>query len=242
MGAVYKGRQTGSFGDYGIISFNGNKIITGSSGGAFLSNSEYDADKIRKWSTQSREAAPWYQHQELGYNYRMSNVIAGVVRGQMEYIEEHIAQKKAIYERYREGLADLPVAMNPLGEDSVSNYWLSCITIDPSAMCKNVRSEREKLYSHSKGKTCPDEILDVLAGFHIEGRPIWKPMHLQALYRGNGFVGVSGRRNKNINIDEEKLDSVGADIFERGLCLPSDIKMTAKQQDVVIDLIHRCFE
>ena len=242
LGAVYKGRQTGSFGDYGIISFNGNKIITGSSGGAFLSNSEYDADKIRKWSTQSREAAPWYQHQELGYNYRMSNVIAGVVRGQMEYIEEHIAQKKAIYERYREGLADLPVAMNPLGEDSVSNYWLSCITIDPSAMCKNVRSEREKLYSHSKGKTCPDEILDVLAGFHIEGRPIWKPMHLQALYRGNGFVEVSGRRNKNINIDEEKLDSVGADIFERGLCLPSDIKMTAKQQDVVIDLIHRCFE
>ena len=101
LGAVYKGRQTGSFGDYGIISFNGNKIITGSSGGAFLSNSEYDADKIRKWSTQSREAAPWYQHQELGYNYRMSNVIAGVVRGQMEYIEEHIAQKKAIYERYR---------------------------------------------------------------------------------------------------------------------------------------------
>lgn len=242
LGASYKGRQTGSFGDFGIVSFNGNKIITGSSGGAFLSNRESDARKIRKWSTQSREAAPWYQHEELGYNYRMSNVIAGVVRGQMEYIEEHIAQKKAIYERYREGLADLPVAMNPLGEDSVSNYWLSCITIDPSAMCKNVRSEREKLYSHSKGKTCPDEILDVLAGFHIEGRPIWKPMHLQALYRGNGFVGVSGRRNKNINIDEEKLDSVGADIFERGLCLPSDIKMTAKQQDVVIDLIHRCFE
>ena len=229
MGAVYKGRQTGSFGDYGIVSFNGNKIITGSSGGALLTDSKPDADKVRKWSTQSREAALWYQHEELGYNYRMSNVIAGVVRGQMEYIDVHIAKKKAIYERYQEGLSDLPVRMNPLGNDSIPNYWLSCMTVDPSAMCEAVRSERGRLYRHSKGKTCPDEILDVLAGFRIEGRPIWKPMHLQALYRGNNFV-------------REGTVSVGEDIFARGLCLPSDVKMTEEEQDVVIEIIRRCFE
>lgn len=244
LGATYKGTQTGSFGDYSIVSFNGNKIITGSSGGAFLSDSETDAGKIRKWSTQSREAAPWYQHEELGYNYRMSNVIAGVVRGQMGYIDEHIAQKKAVYERYQKGLADLPVRMNPLGTHGVPNYWLSCMTIDPSAMCESVRSERGKLYSHSGGKTCPDEILDVLASFNIEGRPIWKPMHLQALYRGNRFVVAdgNGRGNSNAYMGGRGNVSVGEDIFERGLCLPSDNKMTAKEQDVVIDIIHRCFD
>ena len=242
LGASYKGRQTGSFGDFGIVSFNGNKIITGSSGGAFLSNRESDARKIRKWSTQSREAAPWYQHEELGYNYRMSNVIAGVVRGQMAYIDEHIAQKKAVYERYQAGLSDLPVDMNPVGTEGVSNYWLSCITIKPSAMCENVRSERGKLYCHRKGKTCPDEILDVLAHFHIEGRPLWKPMHMQTLYRGNRFVGVNGQENENAFTDGDRQGSVGADLFERGLCLPSDIKMTERQQDAVIEIIHRCFE
>lgn len=244
LGAAYKGKQTGSFGDYGVISFNGNKIITGSSGGAFLSNSKGCADKIRKWSTQSREDAPWYQHKELGYNYRMSNVIAGVVRGQMKYIDEHIAKKKDIYERYQKGLADLPVAMNPLGDDSIPNYWLSCIAIEPQAMCENVRSERGKLYRHRKGKTCPDEILDALAGFHIEGRPIWKPMHLQALYCGNGFVKAEkdGCEDAVTYTGRENNGSVGTDIFTRGLCLPSDIKMTAEQQEVVIDIIHRCFE
>ena len=229
LGSTYKGKHTGTFGRVGIFSFNGNKIITGSSGGALLTDSKPDADKVRKWSTQSREAALWYQHEELGYNYRMSNVIAGVVRGQMEYIDVHIAKKKAIYERYQEGLSDLPVRMNPLGNDSIPNYWLSCMTVDPSAMCEAVRSERGRLYRHSKGKTCPDEILDVLAGFRIEGRPIWKPMHLQALYRGNNFV-------------REGTVSVGEDIFARGLCLPSDVKMTEEEQDVVIEIIRRCFE
>lgn len=243
LGATYQGVQTGKFGDYSIVSFNGNKIITGSSGGAFLSNSESDANKIRKWSTQSREAAPWYQHEELGYNYRMSNVIAGVVRGQMEYINEHIKQKKAIYERYKEGLADLPVSMNPLGMDGIPNYWLSCMMIDSSAMCESVRSEKGKLYSHSEGKACPDEILDALANFNIEGRPIWKPMHLQPMYRGNGFVRAdgNGRGSSNAYITSGNKISVGEDIFERGLCLPSDNKMTEEQQDVVMEIIHRCF-
>ena len=131
LGATFDGRQTGTFGDIGIISFNGNKIITGSSGGMLLTDSAEDADRIRKWSTQSREDAPWYQHEELGYNYRMSNIIAGMVRGQIPHLDEHIAQKKAIYLRYKEGFKDLPVSMNPYDEaHSEPNFWLSCLIID----------------------------------------------------------------------------------------------------------------
>ena len=161
LGAIYKGQQTGTFGDYSCISFNGNKIITGSSGGMLLTDSEWAANKARKWSTQSRENAPWYQHEELGYNYRMSNLIAGVVRGQIPYLEEHIAQKKAIYMRYKEAFKDLPVKMNPYDEEnSEPNFWLSCMIIDESAMCKQVRSEQDYCYVSENGKTCPQEILD----------------------------------------------------------------------------------
>ena len=167
LGATYKGKQTGSFGDYNIISFNGNKIITGSSGGMLLTDSLEAAEKVRKWSTQARENAPWYQHEELGYNYRMSNVIAGVVRGQFPYLEEHIAQKKAIYMRYKEGFRDLPVRMNPYDEEnSEPNFWLSCMIIDEEAMCKQVRSECEALYISEPGKTCPTEILETLAKYN----------------------------------------------------------------------------
>ena len=245
FGATYKGKQTGGFGDYGAISFNGNKIITGSSGGMFLTDSKEDADKIRKWSTQSREAAPWYQHEEIGYNYRMSNIIAGVVRGQMPYLDEHIAQKKAIYERYREGFKGLPVTMNPFdAETSVPNYWLSCLLIDREAMCRQVRSENQPLYIHEKGKSCPTEILETLLKYNVEGRPIWKPMHMQPIYRMNGFVTAegSGRGQSNAYIDKGVATDVGADIFERGLCLPSDNKMTAEQQDIIIEIIRSCFE
>lgn len=245
FGATYKGKQTGGFGDYGAISFNGNKIITGSSGGMFLTDSKEDADKIRKWSTQSREAAPWYQHEEIGYNYRMSNIIAGVVRGQMPYLDEHIAQKKAIYERYREGFKGLPVTMNPFdAETSVPNYWLSCLLIDREAMCRQVRSENQPLYIHEKGKSCPTEILEKLMQYNAEGRPIWKPMHMQPIYRMNGFVTAegSGRGQSNAYIDKGVATDVGADIFERGLCLPSDNKMTAEQQDIIIEIIRSCFE
>jgi dTDP-4-amino-4,6-dideoxygalactose transaminase len=244
FGATYKGIQTGNFGDESVISFNGNKIITGSAGGMLLTDSEADANKARKWSTQSRENAPWYQHEELGYNYRMSNVIAGVVRGQMPYLEEHIAQKKAIYYRYKEGFKDLPVKMNPF-DDKISepNYWLSCITINPEAMCKQVRGEQEALYIPEHGKSCPTEILEAIMAYNAEGRPIWKPMHAQPIYRMNGFVTRegSGRAKSNAYIEGNSLD-IGMDIFHRGLCLPSDNKMTSDKQDIIIEIVKKCFE
>lgn len=244
FGAKYKGRETGDLGDYNAISFNGNKIITGSSGGMFLTNSLEDAEKVRKWSTQSREAAAWYQHEEIGYNYRMSNVIAGVIRGQMPYLDEHIAQKKAIYDRYKEGFKGLPVTMNPFDEkNSEPNYWLSCMLIDKDAMCRQVRGERDALYISEKGKSCPTEILEKIAAINAEGRPIWKPMHMQPIYRNNPFVTAegNGRARTNAYIAGGGVD-VGADIFERGLCLPSDNKMTPEEQDVIISVIRSCFE
>ena len=244
LGATYKGQQTGTFGSFNCISFNGNKIITGSSGGMLLTDSEWAANKARKWSTQSRENAPWYQHEELGYNYRMSNVIAGVVRGQIPYLEEHIAQKKAIYMRYKEAFKDLPVKMNPYDEkNSEPNFWLSCMIIDESAMCKQVRSEQDYCYVSENGKTCPQEILDKLAEINAEGRPIWKPMHMQPIYRMNGFVTKygNGRAQTNAYIQGGAID-IGMDIFSRGLCLPSDNKMTPEQQDRIIEVIKRCFE
>ncbi len=235
--------ETGALGDFNCISFNGNKIITGSCGGMFLTDSKEDADKVRKWSTQSREDAPWYQHEEIGYNYRMSNVIAGVVRGQLPYLQEHIDQKRVIYERYKEGLKDLPVQMNPYdAEKSVPNFWLSCLIIDEDAMCAQVRDDQKVLYIPETGKSCPSEILETLAKFNAEGRPIWKPMHMQPIYRTNPFVTVegNGRGRTNAYIKGSGID-VGADIFRRGLCLPSDNKMTEEQQDRIIEIIHRCF-
>lgn len=243
FGASYKGVQTGKFGDYSAISFNGNKIITGSSGGMFLTESLADAEKVRKWSTQSREAASWYQHEEIGYNYRMSNVIAGVVRGQIPYLEEHISQKKAIFERYKEGFKDLPVKMNPFdAENSEPNYWLSCIIIDKEAMCRQVRSDSDALYISEDGKSCPTEILEAISALNAEGRPVWKPMHSQPIFRRNDFITAlgSGRAKTNAYIDGNFSD-VGTDIFERGLCLPSDNKMTPEQQDVIIAVIRNCF-
>ncbi len=244
LGATYKGVQTGVFGKYNAISFNGNKIITGSSGGMLLTDDLDAANKARKWSTQSRENAPWYQHEEVGYNYRMSNVIAGVVRGQMPYLDEHIAQKKAIYMRYKQGFADLPVSMNPYDENVMEpNFWLSCLIIDKDAMCKQVRSDNEACYVKENGKTCPTEILAKLAEYNAEGRPIWKPMHMQPMYRMHGFVTKDGdgRAKTNAYIAGDGTD-VGADIFNRGLCLPSDNKMTVEEQDIIIKIVRSCFE
>ncbi|NSJ55774.1 aminotransferase class I/II-fold pyridoxal phosphate-dependent enzyme [Enterocloster clostridioformis] len=243
---LYQGewKETGSFGNYNCISFNGNKIITGSSGGMFLTDSREDAEKVKKWSTQSREAAPWYQHEEIGYNYRMSNVIAGVVRGQIPYLQEHIEQKKAIYERYKEGLKDLPVKMNPYDEKkSVPNFWLSCLLINEDAMCQQVRDDQRTLYIPEKGKSCPTEILEILAKYNAEGRPIWKPMHMQPIYRTHAFVTAKGNGSgqSNAYIESDSAVDVGMDIFRRGLCLPSDNKMTEEQQNTIIELIHRCF-
>ncbi|MCI6836476.1 MAG: aminotransferase class I/II-fold pyridoxal phosphate-dependent enzyme [Eubacteriales bacterium] len=243
LGASYKGRQTGLLGDIGVISFNGNKIITGSAGGMLLTHTRAEADKARKWSTQSRENAPWYQHEELGYNYRMSNVIAGVVRGQLPYLEEHIAQKRAIYMRYKEGFKDLPVTMNPYdGQNSQPNFWLSCLLLQEEAMCPQVRSDTQALYTPQTGRSCPTEILETLARYNAEGRPLWKPMHLQPLYRMHPFVTArgNGRGQSNAYISGEMTD-VGADLFARGLCLPSDNKMTTEQQDQVIEIVRACF-
>ena len=244
FGASYNGIQTGALGDISIISFNGNKIITGSAGGMLLTDVEEEANKARKWSTQSREDASWYQHEELGYNYRMSNIVAGVVRGQLPYLEKHIAQKKAIYVRYKEGLKDLPVTLNPFDENNSNpNYWLSCLIIDKDAMCKQVRGEKDALYISEQGKSCPTEILEAIAAINAEGRPIWKPMHMQPIYRMHSFITANGngRARSNAYIKESGMIDVGADIFERGLCLPSDNKMTEEQQDTVVDIIHRCF-
>ena len=243
LGATYKGEQTGKFGKFNAISFNGNKIITGSSGGMLLTDDVESANKVRKWSTQARENAPWYEHEEVGYNYRMSNVIAGVVRGQIPYLEEHVSRKKAIYERYKEGFKDLPVSMNPyIEKDMEPNFWLSCMLIDSSAMCRQVRSGNDALYVKEQGKTCPTEILEKLSQINAEGRPIWKPMHMQPIYMNNAFITKdgNGRARTNAYIAGGAID-VGSDIFDRGLCLPSDIAMTKEQQDVIIETIRSCF-
>lgn len=214
LSATYKERQTGSFGKYNCISFNGNKIITTSGGGMLLSNDEEAVKKVRYWSTQARDQAPWYQHSEIGYNYRMSNVVAGIGRGQLLYLDEHKKRKKEIYQRYQEGLKDLPVKMNPYLKCSEPNFWLSCITIDRGLVeSKKVTPERIRLALEEK---------------NVESRPIWKPMHLQPVYAKREFICKDGK-------------DVSGDIFARGLCLPSDVKMTHEVQDAVIELIKGCF-
>ncbi len=244
LGATYKGKQTGSFGTYNIISYNGNKIITCSGGGMLFTHDEESANKARKWATQARENAPWYQHEELGYNYRMSNILAGIGRGQYLHLAEHLAQKRAIYKRYQEGLKDLPITMNPYIKGQMEpNCWLSCLLIKPEAMCRQVRGEKEALYVKEPGKSCPTHIMETLAKYNVESRPIWKPMHLQPIYRMNPFITKegNGRARTNAYIAGGSVD-VGADIFNRGLCLPSDNKMTQEQQDIVIEIIKECFK
>jgi len=207
LSATYKGRQTGTFGKYNAISFNGNKIITTSGGGMLLSDDDEAIKKARFWSTQSRDSAPWYQHSEIGYNYRMSNIVAGIGRGQLKHIDEHRKLKRAIYFRYKEAFSNLPISMNPYLDCSEPNYWLSCILIN------------------EKSGLDPMSIMKKLVDHNIEARPIWKPMHLQPVFAGHDFI----------SIDED----VGGDVFKRGLCLPSDIKMTEEEQKYVIKLIMR---
>lgn len=229
LGATHKGIETGTFGKYNAISFNGNKIITTSSGGMLLTDDKDSADLARKMSTQSREPAPWYQHKDLGYNYRMSNITAGIGRGQLLHIDESINRKREIYFKYKEGLSDLPVKMNPYLECSKPNFWLSCLIIDKDAMCSQSRDDLNADYTTEKGKSCPEEIRETLLKYNIESRPIWKPMHMQPVFSECDCVTASE-------------NNVAEDIFARGLCLPSDIKMTDEQQQVVIDIIHKCFE
>lgn len=225
LGSTCHGRACGTFGNLAVFSYNGNKIITTSSGGMLITRNEKQREKALFWATQSREDAPWYQHEELGYNYRMSNIVAGIGRGQLKHLDEHKALKVRIYERYRDGLKGLPVSMNPYLPDTSPNCWLSCMTIAPEAMCQSVRTGRKAEWKHEAGKTCPDEIGQVLAANNIETRPIWKPMHMQPFYKENDFISTG----------------VGEDVFARGLCLPSDIKMTEDEQDTVIERIRACF-
>lgn len=235
LGATYKGKPIGTENNFNILSFNGNKIITGTSGGMFLTNDEKLANKVKKWSTQSREDTIWYQHHEIGYNYRMSNVVAGVVRGQLPYLEEHIAQKTEIYKRYKEGLKGLPLKMNPFDkETSVPNFWLSCIIIDKEAMCEQNIGDLEADYVKKSGKSCPIEILNTLRTYVVESRPIWKPMHMQPIYKDNVFITKNGLYDGNIDVSR--------DIFHRGLCLPSDNKMAKEEQDKIIKIIRNCFK
>lgn len=211
LSARYKGKQTGTFGKYNAISFNGNKIITTSGGGMFLSDDEEAVAKVRFYSTQARDPAPWYEHSEIGNNYRMSNIVAGIGRGQLLHLDEHKSLKAKIYNTYKNAFADLPVEMNPYTSDCEPNFWLSCFTINANWI----------------DKVTPEKIRLALESENIESRPIWKPMHMQPVYKDRDFV-TNG-------------DNVGEDIFARGLCLPSDIKMTDEEQDKVINIIKGLF-
>lgn len=211
LSATYHGKQCGTFGKYNTVSFNGNKIITTSGGGMLFTETKEEREKAFFWATQSREPTPWYQHEEIGYNYRMSNVVAGIGRGQLLHIDEHRNIKEKIYFRYKEGLKDLPVKMNPYLPDTKPNFWLSCLTINEDC---NID---------------PMTIINKLAEKNIDSRPIWKPMHMQPIFKDNDFISAHDKP-----IDE--------DIFARGLCLPSDIKMTVEEQDYVISVIKSVFE
>ena len=211
LSATYRGEKCGTFGKYNVLSFNGNKIITTSGGGMLLTDDEAARNKALFWATQARENALWYQHQEVGYNYRMSNVSAGIGRGQLKYIDEHRDLKEAIYRRYQAAMADLPVRMNPYLSCCSPNFWLSCILMDEGSGAD------------------PMELIRLLEENNVESRPIWKPMHMQPLFEGHDFITV-----------EEK--AVDEQVFARGMCLPSDIKMTPEIQDQVIELIRGYFE
>ena len=213
LGSSFKGQKLGTFGDYGILSFNGNKIITSSGGGMLLCSDEAKIKRARFLATQARDPARYYQHSTIGYNYRMSNVVAGIGRGQLLHLEEHKARKNEIYRQYKEAFADIEaITMNPMNPDGDANNWLSCMTIAPDC------------------SVTPDQVMDALAEYNIETRPIWKPMHLQPVFADCDFIQVKEGR------------SVSEDIFNRGFCLPSDIKNTPEDMELIISLIRKIFE
>ena len=210
LSSTYKGKHTGTFGKIGIYSFNGNKIITTSGGGMLVSKEEEITKKATFLATQARDPARHYQHSQIGYNYRMSNIIAGVGRGQLLHLEEHKALKKAIYQRYQKAFVDIPeISLNPLNPEGDANCWLTGMRIDETS------------------PVTPDEVMDALAEHNIESRPIWKPMHLQPVFEGLDFVSQSG--------------DIASSIFYRGLCLPSDIKNTEEDMELIISIVRKCF-
>jgi dTDP-4-amino-4,6-dideoxygalactose transaminase len=207
LGTTYKGKHTGTIGDYGIYSFNGNKIITTSGGGMLVSNDEERIAKVRFWATQARDKARHYQHSELGYNYRMSNIVAGIGRGQLKVLDQRVAKKKYIFEYYKQELGDLPnITFMPINDWNEPNYWLSCIQLT--------------------GKVRPLDVIDALEKENIESRPLWKPMHLQPFYANCDYIG----------------QGVSDTLFENGLCLPSDTKMTDDDLARVVKTIRRLWK
>lgn len=213
LGSTYKGKQTGTFGSYGIYSFNGNKIITTSGGGMLVSDDEERIQKVRFWSTQARDKARHYQHSEIGYNYRMSNIVAGIGRGQLKVLNDRIAKKKEIYETYKDGFKDIPeIEIKPIPEGTKPNHWLSVITLKKDSKVK------------------PLEIMEALEKENIETRPVWKPMHLQPVFEKYDFITAC-----------KDGSSVSEDLFNRGVCLPSDTKMTKEEQATVIEIIKKLF-
>lgn len=219
LGSTYKGKHTGTFGRIGIYSFNGNKIITTSGGGMLVAKEEEFTKKATFLATQARDPARHYQHSQIGYNYRMSNIVAGVGRGQLLHLEEHKALKKAIYRKYKERFSDISeITLNPLNKDGDANCWLTCMLIDPGC-----------------GVT-PNQVMDALEADNIECRPIWKPMHLQPVFEQCDFITKDGSIK-----DKTDMGSVSAEIFEHGLCLPSDVKNTDEDMERIIGIVRRCF-
>ena len=219
LGATYKQKMTGTFGKVGAFSFNGNKIITSSGGGMLVSDEKWIVDKVRFWATQSREPERHYEHKEIGYNYRMSNIVAGIGRGQLTTLDKHIEKKKWIYETYKKAFKEISeVTMNPYLEESEPNYWLSCLLID------------------EKNKVKPNDIIDALEKENIESRPIWKPMHLQPVFEKYTYVTKNG-----VYKNSEKFESIGEKVFLNGVCLPSDIKNTEEDMKRIIGIIKNLF-
>ena len=229
LGSTLHGQHAGTFGDIGIYSFNGNKIITTSGGGMLVAHKEDYTKKATFLATQARDNAPHYQHTQYGYNYRMSNVVAGIGRGQLLHLDEHVALKRAIYEQYKEAFADIEeIEMNPMNPDGEANCWLSCLTLSKDC------------------KINPLAIIDALAAENIESRPIWKPMHLQPVYADYDFFTKDGlctvAKDCSVGVgDILNPDSVGADIFNRGMCLPSDIKDTPEDMEKIIGIVRSFF-
>lgn len=245
LGAKVCGKQTGAFGDYGILSFGSDKIITGSVGGMLLTDDDYSAKKARSRASHSRVATPWSQHEELGEDCRMSDIVAGLILGQFQHLEEHIAKKRAIYERYQEELDGDIMYMNPVGEGTEPNYWMSCMTCESNIQFQETRSEREYTYTNQHGTASPMEIYDALEAFNVESSPVYKPMSMQPVFREFDQITLDGSKREYAEFDQDGFwvrCDVGKDCFERGLCLPSDIKMTGEEQERIIEIVRSCFD
>ena len=238
-------RQTGSFGDYGVLSFGKDKIVTGGSGGMLLTNNFYSYKRAQNWASQAKASAPWNQHEELGYNYAMSDITAGIILGQFQHLEEHIARKKAVYQRYQKEVNEDLIQLNPLGDGTKPNYWITCMTVESSILFQETRSEREYTYVSCHGTAAPMEIVEALEAFGAESRPIHKPLHMQTLFWNYDQITLDGGKRAYENFYQDIFWSrcnESAWAFKNGLCLPSDAGMTEEEQERVMEIMSACFE